>query len=101
MSDLNWATFYNSVLAGLGLLAGLTVPVLGGRPVWIMICVTALQTTMMPIVSFAILFLANNRKLMGEHRAGPLLNLGLVALCLFSIASACMGVAGILKIFSS
>ncbi len=89
------------VLAGLGLLAGLTVPVLGGRPVWIMICVTALQTTMMPIVSFAILFLANNRKLMGEYRAGLLLNLGLVALCLFSIASACMGVAGILKIFSS
>jgi manganese transport protein len=88
------------LLAGVSLLAGLTVPLLGGRPVWIMIGVTAFQTTMMPVVSLAILYLVNNRKLMGEHRAGFWMNLGLVALCLFSVFTACMGVAGLVKVFS-
>lgn len=83
------------VLAGLGLLAGLAVPVLGGRPVWIMIGVTAFQTTMMPIVSMAIFVLINNKELMGEHTAGPFLNLGIVATLIFSFFAASMGVLGL------
>jgi len=89
------------VLAGLGLLAGLAVPVLGGRPVWIMIGVTAFQATMMPIISMAILVLINNRKLMGEHKAGLALNLGIVATLVFSCFAAAMGVLGLMDRLSN
>ncbi|MBN2289721.1 MAG: divalent metal cation transporter [Candidatus Glassbacteria bacterium] len=85
------------ILGGLGLLAGLTVPLLGGRPVWIMIGVTAFQTTMMPIASLAILVLINKKELMGEHRAGFWLNLGICANLLFSLAIAYMGVVGLIE----
>ncbi len=88
------------ILAGLGLLAGLTVPILGGKPVWIMIGVTAFQTTMMPIVSLAILVLVNNKKLMGEHRAGLWLNLGISATLIFAVSAAWMGVVGLIKTLS-
>jgi len=86
------------ILSGLGFLAGLTVPVFGGRPVWIMIGVTAFQSTMMPLVTLAILVLINSRKLMGNHKAGLWLNLGIVATLGFSIFAAVMGVRGLLGI---
>ena len=88
------------ILGGLGLLTGLTVPIFGGKPVWVMIGVTAFQTTMMPIVSLAILVLINNKKLMGEHRAGLWLNLGLVATLIFALSAAYMGVVGLIKALS-
>jgi len=76
------------------------VPIFGGKPVWVMIGVTAFQTTMMPIVSLAILVLINNKKLMGEHRAGLWLNLGLVATLIFALSAAYMGVVGLIKALS-
>ncbi len=99
-SKLNTKSGMFHILGGLGLLTGLTVPIFGGKPVWIMIGVTAFQTTMMPIVTLAILILINNKRLMGEHRAGLWLNLGLVATLIFSISAAYMGVVGLIKTFS-
>jgi Mn2+/Fe2+ NRAMP family transporter len=86
------------ILTGFGFLAGLTVPILGGRPVWIMIGVTAFQSTMMPLVTLAILVLVNSRKLMGEHRAGVVLNLGIVTTLAFSVFAAVMGIRGLVGI---
>ncbi len=99
-SKLNTRSPMFRILAGLGLLTGLTVPILGLRPVWIMIGVTAFQTTMMPIVSLAILVLINNKKLMGDYRAGLWLNLGISATLIFSISAACMGIIGLIDGFS-
>ena len=87
------------IMGGLGLLTGLTVPILGLRPVWIMIGVTAFQTTMMPIVSLAILVLINNKKLMGDYRAGLWLNLGIFATLIFSLSAAYMGIVGLIDSF--
>ncbi|MCK4826316.1 divalent metal cation transporter, partial [bacterium] len=98
-SKLNTRSPMFRILGGLGLLTGLTVPILGLRPVWIMICVTAFQTTMMPIVSLAILVLINNKKLMGDYRAGLWLNLGISATLIFSISAACMGIIGLIDGF--
>jgi Mn2+/Fe2+ NRAMP family transporter len=85
-------------LGAFTLLCGLIVPVFGGRPVWVMIGATAFQTTMMPIVSLAILVLINRRELMGEHRAGFWLNVGIGANVLFSFAIAWLGIRGLLGI---
>ena len=99
-SRLNTRSHMFRILAGLGLLTGLTVPILGLRPVWIMIGVTAFQTTMMPIVSLAILVLINNKKLMGDYRAGLWLNLGIFATLIFSLSAAYMGIVGLIDSFS-
>jgi Mn2+/Fe2+ NRAMP family transporter len=53
---------------------------------------------MMPLVTLAILVLINSRKLMGKHKAGLWLNLGIVATLGFSIFAAVMGVRGLLGI---
>ena len=86
------------ILAGLGFLSGLIVPVFGGRPVWIMIGVTAFQSIMMPLVTAAILILINKKSLMGEYKAGVWLNLGMLATLGFSVFAAVMGIRGLLGI---
>ena len=86
------------VLAGLGFLSGLIVPVFGGRPVWIMIGVTAFQSIMMPLVTLAILVLVNSEKLMGRYKAGLWLNTGILATLVFSVFAAVMGIRGLLGI---
>ena len=88
------------ILGGLTLLCGLTVPFMGGRPVWVMICATAFQTTMMPIVSLAALVLLNKRSLMGEYKAGLWLNVGIVANILFSFGIAYLGISGLIERFA-
>ncbi len=89
------------ILAGMGLLLGFTVPVLGGRPVWIMIVSNAFQASILPIVTITIIVLLNNRKLMGEHKAGPWLNAGLWATFLFSLVTTYIGVLGFIESLSN
>ena len=89
------------ILGGLGLLLGFTVPVFGARPVWVMIASNAFQATILPIVTIAITVLLNNRKLMGEHRAGLCLNVGLAATFIFSLVTAYIGVVGIYESLSN
>lgn len=89
------------ILGGLGLLLGFTVPVFGGRPVWIMIVSNAFQATILPIVALAVIVLINNKKLMGEHRAGKWLNIGMWATFVFAIITAYVAVVGIAQSISN
>jgi len=89
------------ILAGLGLLLGFTVPLLGGRPVWVMIISNAFQTTILPIVTLAVIYLVNNRKLMGDHRAGRWLNTGLWATFVFSLVTTYIGILGFVESLSN
>ena len=73
------------ILGGLALLVALTVPVFGGRPVAVLILAGAIQIIVLPIATVAILYLLNNKKLMGKHTAGRWLNAGLVVTLLYSI----------------
>ncbi|MFC1651434.1 Nramp family divalent metal transporter [Candidatus Latescibacterota bacterium] len=88
------------VIAALSLLAGLTVPILGGRPVWVMIGSTAFQATLMPIVTLAMFILINNKKLMGKHTPGFWLNAGIVATTIFGFTTGYMGIVGLIKTFT-
>jgi Mn2+/Fe2+ NRAMP family transporter len=97
-TKLNTRSKMFRILSGLGFLSGLIVPVFGLRPVWIMIGVTAFQSIMMPLVTLAILVLINREKLMGEHKAGIWLNLGIVATLAFAVFAAVMGIRGLLGI---
>ena len=88
------------ILGGLGLLAGLTVPIFGGRPVWIMIASQAFQATIMPVVTLAGIALVNSRKIMGEHKAGLWLNIGMFATLVYAFITTYMGVVGLKDVFA-
>ncbi len=79
------------VLGAAGLLLGLAVPVFHWRPVWVMVASQAFQATILPAVTVASMFLLNNRALMGEHKAGPWMNLGLVLTLMFSFFTSLPG----------
>ncbi len=83
------------ILGGLALLLCLTVPILGGRPVWIMIASQAFQAILLPVITVPILFLVNNKALMGEDRAGFWLNAGLIATLIFGLVTTYTGVLGL------
>ena len=77
---------------------GLVVPALGGNPVTVTILAQISNVFVLPLTVLAILWLLNRRDVMGEHRAGVLLNIGLFAALLFSLAVAFAGVKALLGI---
>ncbi|MCE5270457.1 Nramp family divalent metal transporter [bacterium] len=79
------------VLGAAGLMLGLTAPVFHWRPVWVMVASQAFQATILPAVTVASMLLLNDRKLMGVHKAGPWMNLGLVLTLLFSFFTSLPG----------
>jgi manganese transport protein len=89
------STLYR-ILAGIAILLGLTVPVFGGRPVFIMIASQAFQALLMPLVTIAIIFLLNKKELMKDHKISIILNIGCWATFVFSLVMAYAGVVGLL-----
>jgi Mn2+/Fe2+ NRAMP family transporter len=77
--------------------AGLIVPALGGRnPVAVTIMAQISNVFVLPLTVAVILVLVNRRDLMGEHRAGPLLNIGLALAGLFACIIAVTGLRALL-----
>ena len=70
---------------------GLVVPLLGSNPVTVTVAVQVSNVFVLPIAVAAILFLVNRRAVMGEHRAGWLMNVLLSAALVFSLAVAWSG----------
>jgi len=87
---------YRILGAGAFLLA-FTVPVFGGRPVWVLVFAGALQSIVLPIATVAIFVLLNNKKLMGEHKAGLWMNTGLVVSIIFAFVTTYFGVISIIE----
>ena len=77
--------------------AGLIVPALGGRnPVAVTIMAQISNVFVLPLTVAVILVRVNRRDLMGEHRAGPLLNIGLALAGLFACIIAVTGLRALL-----
>jgi len=72
------------VLAGLACLIGLTVPLMGVNPIQAQILTQVFNVFVLPLVIVGILILINRTSLMGAHKAGPMLNAGLLAALLFA-----------------
>lgn len=82
-------------LSGVACLIGLAVPVLGANP----IAAQVSQVFVLPLVVAAFMALVNRRPLMGEHRAGPLLNAAMAIALLFSLVMSCVAVRGLVDFF--
>ena len=85
------------VLAGIASIIGLTVPVLGANPVKAQILTQVFNVFILPLVIIGIIFLTNNKKIMGEHKAGLALNVGMIGALAFACLISYNGVIAIMN----
>jgi Mn2+/Fe2+ NRAMP family transporter len=72
------------ILTAVACMIGLMVPFLGANPIAAQVATQVSQVFILPLVILGILFLVNRRDLMGEYKAGILLNLGMGTALVFS-----------------
>jgi Mn2+/Fe2+ NRAMP family transporter len=84
------------ILAGVGLLCGFIVPLIGARPVYAMIVSQCFQIFPLPLVTVAIMYLLNRKDLMGKHKAGLWLNIGLLCTLGFALLISYQAILGLL-----
>lgn len=77
-------------------LFGLVVPVLGGRPVQIMIASQAVSPVAMPLLALFVLILLNRASVKGGHGPSRALNAGLAVTVLFCFYMCYIALAGFL-----
>ncbi|MFO7825718.1 MAG: Nramp family divalent metal transporter [Cyclobacterium sp.] len=82
--ELDTQSIRFKVLTGVACLVGLTVPILGANPIYAQILTQVAAVFVLPLVIACILYLINQQELMGRHKAGFWLNLGLVAALIFA-----------------
>ena len=87
------------VLTGIACLIGLTVPVFGVNPIKAQIVTQVFNVFVLPLVILGIMILINRRSLMGEFKAGWLLNAGLIGAFVFSCIISFNGILALLENF--
>jgi len=76
-------------------LLALVVPLLGARPVFVMILSQAFNTIILPLTVLCIFYLTNRSDLMGQNKNRLFANLVLVAIFLFSLIIAFIAIKGL------
>lgn len=94
--DINSPTF--RFLTAVACLVGMAVPLLGANPVAAQVATQVANVFVLPLVILGIIILVNNKELLGRQAAGRLLNGGLAAALLFSIAVSYAGILGVLNL---
>ncbi|MBO7166721.1 MAG: divalent metal cation transporter [Kiritimatiellae bacterium] len=79
---------------------GLVVPALGGNPIIVTVMAQISNVFVLPVTIIAIMWLLNKKDVMGQHRAGIMMNTALFAALVFSIIIAFTGVVALVKNFS-
>lgn len=82
-------------------LSGLIVPLLGGKPVIIMIASQAVSPLVMPLLIGVLFYLLNYKKIMGEYKAGWFLNTAILLTFIFSIFMSYISYQGFLKMITN
>lgn len=85
------------IIAGLACIVSLTVPITGANPVQIQVLSQVFNVFVLPLVIAGMMILINNKMLMGKHKAGLILNLGMLLALIFSLIISYNGVLGILE----
>jgi len=89
------------VLTGVACVVGLTVPVLGTNPIMAQIATQIAAVFILPVVIGGIGVLVNMKKIMGEHRAGLLINTCLALAFVFSLVMSYTGIKGLINFLSN
>jgi len=72
------------IMTGAACLIGLTVPVLGVNPINAQILTQVFNVFILPLVIIGMMILINRKELMGEHKAGIGLNIGMTSALIFA-----------------
>jgi Mn2+/Fe2+ NRAMP family transporter len=86
-------------LTAVACVVGLSVPIMGANPIVAQIATQVANVFILPLVVAGILYLINQKSMMGEHKAGWLMNAGLIAALLFSCIISYTGVLALLEFF--
>ena len=78
-------------LTAVACVVGLSVPILGANPIVAQIATQVANVFVLPLVIGGVIYLINRKTVMGEHRAGWLLNTGLVLALIFSCVISVVG----------
>ncbi len=78
-------------------LSCLIVPVMGGKPVWILIASQALSPFVMPLITVFLIILLNNKKVMKEHTSKPFMNVMLGLTLIFNCVMLVVAIRGFLS----
>lgn len=94
--DIRSRTF--KILTAVACLVGLSVPILGTNPILAQIVTQVANVFILPLVIGGAIILVNSKKLMGTHRAGLFLNLGLFTALIFSLLVSYTGIQGLMSL---
>jgi len=78
---------------------GLTVPVLGVNPINAQILTQVFNVFILPLVIIGMMILINKKELMGEHKAGITLNIGMASALIFACIISYNGIVAIVGQF--
>jgi Mn2+/Fe2+ NRAMP family transporter len=87
------------LITAVAALFGLTVPLLGANPIIAQIATQVAGVFVLPLVIAGIFLLVNNRPLMGEHKAGVLLNAGMITAFVFACIISYTGILALHELF--
>jgi Mn2+/Fe2+ NRAMP family transporter len=87
------------VITAIAALIGLTVPILGTNPIIAQIVTQVSGVFVLPLVIAAIAILTNDKQHMGEHRAGRVLNAGMLCAFVFSCFMLYTGINALIELF--
>jgi len=87
------------IITAIACLFALIVPIFGANPIEMQILSQVFNVFVLPLVILGIILLINNKKLMGQHKAGKFLNIGLYAALIFSIIISYNGIVALLDFF--
>ena len=85
------------ILAAIACVIGLTVPVFGVNPIQMQILSQVFNVFVLPLVILGIIVLTNKKELMGEHKAGLVLNIGMISSLIFACIISYNGVMAIIE----
>lgn len=72
------------IITGMACLLSLTVPLFGANPIQAQILTQVFNVFVLPLVIIGIILLTNKESLMGKHKAGIALNLGMILSLIFA-----------------
>jgi len=81
----------------MGIVISMTIPVFGGRPVFIMIASQSLTIIATPLVLILIMVLLNDKGLMGKYRFTTIQNVIMSIIILFTVYIASVGILGFIS----
>ncbi len=79
-------------------LQGLVVPLIGGKPILVMVVSQALSSVLLPMTTICILYLANRKDLMKEHVNKVGANIVLVCILILALFNAFTGLKGVIAL---